>query len=74
MKRFAIEIVKGNDSRILGTYDTKEQGVEVGKSYAQALAGEGGVVTLICADFDGHNKRTSNDCRLYEVWDIPKEA
>lgn len=74
MKRFAIEIVKGNDSRILGTYDTKEQGVEVGKSYAQALAGEGGVVTLIFADFDEHNKRTSNDCRLYEVWDIPKEA
>ena len=74
MKRFAIEIVKGNGSRILGTYDTKDQGYEVGKSYAQDLAGEGGVVTLIYADFDEHHNRTSNDCRLYEVWNIPKEA
>ena len=46
MKRFAIEIVRGNDTRLFGTYDTKEQGYEVGKSYAQALAGEGGVIVL----------------------------
>lgn len=31
MKRFAIEIVRGNDTRLFGTYDTKEQGYEVGK-------------------------------------------
>ena len=71
MKRFAIEVVKGNDSRILGTYDTKEQGYEVGKSYVQALAGQGGLVTLIYADFDENNKRTSNECRVFDVWDIP---
>ena len=73
MKRFAIEIVRGNDTRILGTYDTKEQGTEVGKSYAQALAGQSGLVTLVYADFDENNKRTSNDCRIYEVWDIPTQ-
>lgn len=73
MKRFAIEVVKGNDSRILGTYDTKEQGCEVGKSYVQALAGQGGVVTLIYADFDENNKRTSNECRLFEVWEVSKQ-
>ena len=74
MKRFAIEIVRGNDTRILGTYDTKEQGQEVGRSYAQALAGEGGVVTLIYADFNEQNKRTSNECRIFDIWSIPKEA
>ena len=74
MKRFAIEIVRGNDTRILGTYDTKEQGQEVGRSFAQALAGESGVVTLIYADFNEHNKRTSNECRIFDIWDIPKEA
>lgn len=73
MKRFAIEIVRGNDTRILGTYDTKEQGCEVGKSYAQALAGEGGVVALIYADFDENNKPTSNEERIFEVWDIPEQ-
>lgn len=73
MKRFAIEIVRGNEARLFGTYDTKEQGYEVGKSYSKALAGESGVVALIYADFDEHNKRTSNECRLFEVWDIPKQ-
>ncbi len=73
LKRFAIEIVRGNDTRILGTYDTKEQGCEVGKSYAQALAGEGGVVALIYADFDENNKPTSNEERIFEVWDIPEQ-
>ena len=34
MKRFAIEVVRGNDTRVLGTYDTKQQGYEVGRSYA----------------------------------------
>ena len=74
MKRFAIEVVRGNDTRVLGTYDTKQQGCEVGRSFAQALAGEGGVVALIYADFDEHNERTSNECRIFDIWDIPKEA
>lgn len=73
MKRFAIEIVRGNDARILGTYDTKERGCEVGRSYAHALAGEGGVVTLIYADFDENNKRNSNEERIFEMWDIPEQ-
>lgn len=73
MKRFAIEIVKGNDTKILGTYDTKEQGFEAGRSYAQAFAGEDGVVTLIYADFDENNKPTSNEDRIFEVWDIPEQ-
>lgn len=74
MKRFAIEIVKGNDTKILGAYDTKEQGFEAGRSYAQTLAGEGGVVTLIYADFDENNKPTSKEVRIFEVWDITKEG
>lgn len=74
MKRYAIEIIRGNDTRLFGTYDTKEQGREVGRSYAQALAGEGGVVTLIYADFNENNKRTSYECRIFDIWDIPKEA
>lgn len=73
MKRFAIEIVKGNDTKILGAYDTKEQGFEAGRSYAQTLAGEGGVVTLIYADFDENNNQISNEERIFEVWDIPEQ-
>ena len=73
MKKFAIEIVKGNDTKILGTYDTKEQGVEVGKSYTQALAGEGGVVVLAYRDFDEDNKPTFNEERVFEIWDVLKK-
>ena len=70
MKRFAIEIVQGNNTRIFGTYDTKEQGYEVGKSYSQALAGEGGVVILVYRDFDDDNKPTSNEEQIFEIWNI----
>ena len=28
----------------------------------------------IYADFDEHNKRTSNECRIFDIWDIPKEV
>ena len=72
MKRYAIEIVRGNEARLFGTYDTKEQGYEVGKSYAQALAGEGGVIVLFRGEFDEKNNRLSNESRIYEIWDIPK--
>lgn len=70
MKRFAIEIVRGNDTRLFGTYDTKEQGYEVGKSYSQALAGEGGVVILVYRDFDEENKPTSNEEQIFEIWNV----
>jgi hypothetical protein len=70
MKRFAIEIVRENDTRLFGTYDTKEQGYEVGKSYAQALAGEGGVVILVYRDFDEENKPTSNEEQIFEIWNV----
>ena len=70
MKRFAIEFVRGNDTRLFGTYDTKEQGYEVGKSYAQALAGEGGVVILVYRDFDEENKPTSNEEQIFEIWNV----
>lgn len=70
MKRFAIEVVQGNNTRLFGTYDTKEQGYEVGRSYSQALAGQGGVVVLAYRDFDEDNKPTSNDERIFEVWDV----
>ena len=72
MKRFAIEIVRGNDARLFGTYDTKEQGYVVGESYAQALAGEGGVIVLFRGEFDEKNNRLSNESRIYEIWDVPK--
>ena len=72
MKRFAIEIVRGNDTSLFGTYDTKEQGYEVGKSYSQALAGEGGVVVLFRGEFDEKNNRLSNESRIYEIWDVQK--
>ena len=70
MKRFAIEIVRGNDTRLFGTYDTKEQGYVVGESYAQALAGEGGVVILVYRDFDDDNKPTSNEEQIFEIWNV----
>lgn len=70
MKRFAIEIVQGNNTRFFGTYDTKEQGYEVGKSYSQALAGEGGVVILVYRDFDDDNKPTSNEEQIFEIWNV----
>lgn len=73
MKRFAIEVVQGNNTRLFGTYDTKEQGYEVGKSYSQALAGHGGVVVLAYRDFDEKNKPTSNDEQIFEIWDVPKQ-
>ena len=73
MKRFVIEVVQGNNTRLFGTYDTKEQGYEVGKSYSQALAGDGGVVVLAYRDFDEDNKPTSNDEQIFVIWDVPKQ-
>ena len=73
MMRFAIEVVQGNNTRVFGTYDTKEQGCEVGTSYSQALAGQGGVVVLAYRDFDEDNKPISNTEQIFEIWDIEKQ-
>lgn len=71
MNKFAIEIVKGNNSRVISVFDTKEQGLVVGESYSKALADNGGVVVLFSTDFDEDNQPTSNAKRIFKVWDVP---
>lgn len=68
MKKFAIDITAGDDSNILGTYDTKEKAMNAGISFRENNPGDESVISCIEADFDENNKIIGNGYRLHKVF------
>lgn len=68
MKKFAIELTKGDDEIILALFDTKEEAMAAGEQYCKQYSREQGLVSCIFADFDEKGNRVGNSYRLYHSW------
>lgn len=68
MKKFAIELTKGDDETILALFDTKEEAMAVGEQYRKQYTREQGLVSCILTDFDEKGNRVGNSYRLYHSW------
>lgn len=68
MKKFAIELTKGDDEKILAIFDTKEEAMAAGEQYRKQYSREQGLVSCILADFDNDGNRVGNAYRLYNSW------
>lgn len=63
-EKYAIVHTKGNTIRTLGVFDTIEEARSAGKGLASEC--EGGIVTLISAEFNENGERVGTRERIFE--------
>lgn len=68
MKKFAIELVKGNNTTILKTFDTKDEALTAGKEYRKKYTRDQGLIDCIYAEFDENDNMTDKSYKLFETW------
>jgi len=66
MKRFALKLTKGNDYRIIETFDTKEAAMVAGAEYRKQISRDNGLLSCIEADFDTDGNMSGTSYKLYE--------
>ena len=68
MKKYAIELTKGDNEIILETFESKEQAMAAGEGYRKKYTREQGLLSCILADFDEENNMIGNNYRLFHSW------
>jgi len=68
MNKFAIAITKGDDKKVLETFEKKDDALRRGKEIAADTPGKDGVISLIYADIDNKNNIIGGKYKLYEVF------
>lgn len=68
MNKFAIAITKGDNKKVLETFEQKDDALKRGKEIAADIPGKEGVVSLIYADIDNENNIIGGKYKLYEVF------
>lgn len=68
MKKFAIELTKGNEETILALFDTKEEAMAAGEQYRKQYSREQGLINCILAEFDEKGNMVGNSYHLYHSW------
>lgn len=68
MKKFGIEVTKGNTETIIKTFKTKEEAMQFGAEYFKTMPRDAGVLTCFEGDFDEQGNRMNNNERICHVW------
>lgn len=67
MRKFAIKITKGDDYKIIETFDSKDAAMVAGTEYREQISRDDGLMACIEADFDENNQMIGSNYRLHEV-------
>lgn len=68
MMKYAIKLVKDNDSTILEVFDTEAEAMAAGVKYRAKFTREQGLISCIKAEFDDNNNIIGNRYSLVEAW------
>lgn len=68
MKRFAVEITKGNDEKLVKVTDNKDEAIDFGKQTFDRLAKGDGIVTCFVGNFDESGNRMDMAESIICVW------
>lgn len=68
MEKFAIKLVKGDDSKILETFTNKQEALAAGIKYRAEYTREQGLISCIQAEFDESNNIVGNKYKLIDAW------
>lgn len=68
MKKFGIEITKGNEEILVDTFDDKDEAMAFGADYFKTMKREDGVLTCFEGEFDELGNRVGDEERVCHVW------
>lgn len=68
MKKFAVEITKGNTETVIAVRDTKEEAKAFGDEYFKTMSRDQGILTLFSGEFDEDNQRVDMSERVHHIW------
>ena len=68
MKKFGIEITKGNEEILVDTFDDKDKAMSFGADYFKTMKREDGVLTCFEGEFDELGNRLGDEERVCHVW------
>lgn len=68
MRKFGIEVTKGNVETAIKTFDDKESALAFGSKYFAELPKGEGIVTCFEAEFDQNDQKVGNAEKIYHVW------
>lgn len=68
MEKFAVDLTHGDESKILGVYETKEEALAAGLNFRQQYSSADGVVSCIKAKFDENNQMIGKDYIFYKAF------
>ena len=68
MRRFVIELTKGNDEIIIKSFQNREEARLFGEKYWASLPKGQGIVSLAEREVDENDRAVSHAERLYHIW------
>lgn len=68
MKKFAIEVTKGDVCTILKTFDDKESAMTAGVEFRKQYTREQGLLSCIEANFNENDQMIGSDFKLCYSW------
>lgn len=68
MKKFAVKITKGDEYKIIETFDSMDAAMVAGSEYREQISRDDGLMSCIEADFDEDNQMIGTSYRLLEVF------
>lgn len=68
MKKFAIEVTKGDTETVIAVRDTKEEARAFGDEYFKTMSRDQGILTLFSGEFDENNQRVNMSECVYYIW------
>ena len=68
MKKFAVEITKGDTETVIAVRDTKEEAKAFGDEYFKTMSRDQGILTLFSGEFDKDNQRVDMSECVHHIW------
>ena len=68
MKKFALELINGEEHTLLSTYSTKEDALAAGPIYRQRYSPRQGLIGCISSEFDCNDRQISSEYRIHGAW------
>ena len=68
MRKFAVEITKGNTETVIAVRDTLEEARTFGDEYFKTMTKEQGILTLFAGEFDANDQRVDRREEIFHIW------